>query len=162
MLEDLDLSAIHEENARELIQRLLNLVEQLAADLRDAQAENQRLRDENNHLKGEQGKPQVKGNVKARESQESFIGEERQVKRQRHSGARRRRSRWTGSRSCGWRQRRCQGMRSSRDIRMFVVQDILLKTDNVRFLEEKYYSPSQKKTYQARVPRGYEGGFGRE
>jgi cell division protein FtsB len=53
MLEDLDLSAIHEENARELIQRLLNLVEQLAADLREAQAENQRLRDENNHLKGE-------------------------------------------------------------------------------------------------------------
>ena len=36
MLEDLDLSAIHEENARELIQRLLNLVEQLAADLREA------------------------------------------------------------------------------------------------------------------------------
>jgi len=38
MLEDLDLNAIHEENARELIKRLLNLIEQLSADLRDARA----------------------------------------------------------------------------------------------------------------------------
>ena len=84
MLEDLDLSAIHEENARELIQRLLNLVEQLAADLREAQAEIQRLRDENNHLKGEHGKPQVKGNVKAGERQDHSSEKERQVKRRRH------------------------------------------------------------------------------
>jgi len=33
MFEDLDLNAIHEENARELIERLLNMVEQLSADL---------------------------------------------------------------------------------------------------------------------------------
>jgi len=37
-------------------------VEKLSADLRDAQIENQRLRDENNRLKGEQGKPKIKGN----------------------------------------------------------------------------------------------------
>jgi len=30
--------------------------------LRDAQIENQRLRDEVNRLKGEQGKPKIKGN----------------------------------------------------------------------------------------------------
>jgi hypothetical protein len=34
MFEDLDLNAIHEENARELIERLLNMVEQLSGDLR--------------------------------------------------------------------------------------------------------------------------------
>ena len=53
MLEDIELSAIHEENARQLIRRLLNLIEKLSADLRDKQAEIQALRDENNHLKGE-------------------------------------------------------------------------------------------------------------
>ena len=63
MVENLDLSQIQDENARELIGRLLNLVEKLSADLRDAQAENQRLRDENNRLKGEQGKPKIKGNT---------------------------------------------------------------------------------------------------
>jgi hypothetical protein len=38
-----------------LIERLLNMVEQLSGDLRDAQAETQRYRDEINRLKGEQG-----------------------------------------------------------------------------------------------------------
>jgi len=41
-----------------------------------------------------------------------------------------------------------------------VVQDILLTTDNVRFRKEKYYSASKKKTYLAKLPRGYEGQFG--
>jgi len=38
-----------------------------------------------------------------------------------------------------------------------VVQDILLKTDNVCFLKEKYYSPSLGCTYLAELPSGYEG-----
>ena len=46
MIDDIDLSRIQDENARELVERLLNLVEKLTADLRDAQAEIQRLRDE--------------------------------------------------------------------------------------------------------------------
>jgi hypothetical protein len=57
MLEDIDLNSIQDENARQLIVRLLNLIEAVTTDLRDAQAENQRLRDESNRLKGEQGKP---------------------------------------------------------------------------------------------------------
>ena len=63
MFDDIDLTGIQDENARQLIQRLLNLIEKVSADLRDSQAENQRLRDENNRLKGEQGKPKVKANT---------------------------------------------------------------------------------------------------
>lgn len=63
MLDNLDLDSIQDENARELIRQLLNLMEQLSADLRDAQVENQRLRDEVNRMKGEQGKPNIKGNL---------------------------------------------------------------------------------------------------
>ncbi len=55
MITDLD-------GAREAIRRLLNLVETLSADLRTAQEEIQQLRDENNHLKGELGKPDIKPN----------------------------------------------------------------------------------------------------
>ncbi len=53
MLDDLDLSSITDEGTRDVVARLLNLIETLANDLRDAQAEIQRLRDENNRLKGE-------------------------------------------------------------------------------------------------------------
>jgi len=41
-----------------------------------------------------------------------------------------------------------------------VVQDLIIKTDNVRFKREKYYSPSMKKTWLGEVPVGYEGDFG--
>jgi len=42
---------------------LLNQIEELSASLRNARAEIQQLRDENNRLKGEQGKPKIKANV---------------------------------------------------------------------------------------------------
>lgn len=43
-----------------------------------------------------------------------------------------------------------------------IVQDIVIKTDNVLFKKEKFYSPSNKKTYIAELPPGYEGEFGPE
>ena len=41
-----------------------------------------------------------------------------------------------------------------------LVQDIVLKTNNVCFLKEKYYSPSTHRTYLAKLPAGYDGQFG--
>lgn len=41
-----------------------------------------------------------------------------------------------------------------------IVQDIIIKRDNIRFRKEVYYSPSGHKTFTAEVPLGYEGGFG--
>ena len=78
MLADLDLSAIQDECARALIVRLLNLIEDQAADLRTAQEELQRLRDENNRLKGEQGKPAIKPNKEAPPTDHSSECERRQ------------------------------------------------------------------------------------
>src|SRR3970040_1461397 len=87
MLDNLDLNAIQDGNARQLIRRLLNLIEQLSADLREAQVETQRLRDENNRLTGEQGKPTIKPNTpKAPPSHHSSEKERRQA-RQRHKSS---------------------------------------------------------------------------
>lgn len=55
MLDDLDLSSITDERTRTLIVRLLNLMDDLSSDLRDAQAEIQRLRDETNRFEGRAG-----------------------------------------------------------------------------------------------------------
>ena len=41
-----------------------------------------------------------------------------------------------------------------------VVQDIVVKTDNVLFRKEKYYSPTTGKIYLAKLPQGYEGQLG--
>ena len=63
MLNDLYLNAIEDEIVRQLIWRLQILIDQLPADLREALAENQHLRDEVNRLKGEQCKPKIKANT---------------------------------------------------------------------------------------------------
>ncbi|MCX6055094.1 MAG: hypothetical protein NTZ74_09315, partial [Chloroflexi bacterium] len=85
LLDNLDLNAIQDENARELrIRQLLNLVEKLSADLRDSQVENKRLRDEVNRLKGEQGKPKVKENSLKSPPTDHSSENERHQSRQRH------------------------------------------------------------------------------
>jgi len=78
MLDDLDLTRITDEHTREQVVRLLNLIETLAADLRAAQAEIQRLRDEINRLKGEQGKPDIKAGAKPTPTDHSSELERRQ------------------------------------------------------------------------------------
>lgn len=160
MFENIDFSAILEEKTRELVKRLLNFIEQLSSSLREARADIQRLRDEVNRLKGEQGKPKIKANVEAEAPKNHSSEKERHKPRKR------------------------QGQKKTATIVLDreevlkvdhavlptdaifkgyeenVVQDILLKTDNVRFLKEKYYSPSLGRTYLAELPSGYAGQFG--
>jgi hypothetical protein len=57
MLNDLDLTTIPVEGTRRAIRELLNLVETLAL-------ENRGLRDELNRLKGEQGQPTIRSQIK--------------------------------------------------------------------------------------------------
>lgn len=45
-------------------------------------------------------------------------------------------------------------------LEVVIVQDIKIITDNVKFEREAYYSASQKKTYLAPLPLGYNGQFG--
>ena len=41
-----------------------------------------------------------------------------------------------------------------------VVQDVVIKTDNVLFKREIFWTPSQQKTYIGKIPVGYEGDYG--
>lgn len=160
MLENIDLSGIKEANARQLITELLNLIEKLSADARDYQAENQRLRDEINRLKGEQGKAKTKSNTSKRIASDHSSEKERH-KRKRHK---------KNSKNVDLKISREEIVEIDRatlpaDAQLkgyeeVVIQDLLLKTENVRFRKQKYYSASQGKTYLAELPRGYEGQYG--
>ena len=160
MFDNLDLTSIQDENARELIGRLLNLVEKLSADLRDAQAEIQGLRDEVNRLKGEQGKPKIKGNTAKPPVEDQSSEKERRKTRQRHKS----------SKKAGIHIDREQKLEVDKGIlpedaefkgyEDVVVQDIKLGTDNVLFHKEKYYSPTTHQSYLAELPHGYSGQYG--
>jgi regulator of replication initiation timing len=161
MFEDLDLNAIQEENAREVVKRLLNTIEQLSGAVQELRAENQRLRDENNRLKGEQGKPNIKGNRSGGAPPPDHSSEqERHKRRQRHK-----RSKKTDVHIDREEVLKVDLVRLPADAEYkgceaVVVQDLQLHPNNVRFYKEKYYSASQHKSYLAELPPGYEGQFG--
>src|SRR6266850_272185 len=160
MLEDLDLSSIADERARELVQQLLNVLEDVMAALRAAQAENQRLRDELNRLKGEQGAPTIKPNTPQPPPKNHSSEQER---RQPKTWSKRRKTdRISIDRAQVVEVDRaglppdavCKGYED------VVVQDVIFRTDNVLFHKEKFYSPSQHQTYLASLPPGYRGQCG--
>jgi len=160
MLEDLDLHSIADDRARELVRQLLNLLEGVMADLRAAQAEIQRLHDEINRLKGEQGQPTIKPNTP-------------QPLPKDHSSEQERRTPQTWSKG-----RKTDHIPIDREqvvhvdpahlppdaVRKgyedVVVQDVIFRTDNILFHKEKFYSPSQQQTFLAPLPQGYSGQFG--
>jgi hypothetical protein len=161
MFENLDLSGIHEENARTLVEMLLNQIEELSADLRQARITIQQLRDEINRLKGEQGKPDIKANLPKPDAKTDHSSEkERHQSRERHKKSKKasivinREDVATVNREVLPADAIFKG---HQDV---VIQDISLRTDNVLFHKEVYYSPSQHKTYMAVLPAGYEGQFG--
>src|SRR5688500_17616827 len=117
MFDDLDLTGIQDDRARQLIVRLLNLLEDVTADLRDAQAEIQRLRDENNRLKGEQGKPTIKASLpKSPQWTTRPSGNDGNPARGRRA-ARTRRSASTGNKCWQSTRRSCLRMPSSKGTR---------------------------------------------
>src|SRR6266498_2217370 len=161
MFEDIELNAIQEENAREVVKRLLNTIEQLSGAVQELRAENQRLREENNRLKGEQGKPNIKGNKSGGVPPLDHSSEqERHKRRQRHK-----KSKKTDVHIDREEVLKVDAVRLPADAEYkgweaVVVQDLQLHPNNVRFYKEKYYSASQHKTYLAELPPGYAGQFG--
>lgn len=162
MLEELDLSQIQDEGARQVIIRLLNLVERLSADLREAQQENQRLRDVIAQLKGEKGKPQIPPNASSGNRKYSSEQERKKPKA-------------PGAESQAPKQERVRIDREEilkvdpallpedaqfKGYEEVMVQELIVQTDNVRYHKEKFYSPSRQKTFLAEMPAGYQGQFG--
>src|SRR5579862_2119400 len=160
MLEDLDLSDVQDPvTARRLVERLLDLVEQLSADLAAVKAENQRLRDENNRLKGEQAKPRILPSKRAKQDQSSEQ-ERRETPKT-------------------WCKRAklpdlpidrvevCRLDRSTlpddavlKDYQEHTVQELVLQPETILFRRERYEAASTGQNYTAPLPPGYAGEFG--
>ncbi len=160
MLEDLDLHSIADEQARELVRRLLNLLEDVRADLRAAQAEIQRLRNEINRLKGEQGQPTIKPNMPQPPPKDLSSEQERRTPKAWSKGRKTDRIPIDREQVVAVDPARLPPDAVFKGYEDVVVQDVLFRTDNVLFRKEKFYSPSQHTTYMASLPPGYRGQFG--
>jgi hypothetical protein len=160
LLDALDLSAIQDPHARQAIRLLLNLVEELKQENRSLRDENQRLRDENNRLKGEQGKPKLKPNTPKAPAPDYSSEPERRQPKQRGRRGKRELVRIDREHLLSVDPAILPPDAEFKDYVEVVVQDLVVHTDNVLFRKEKFYSPSQGKTYLAELPPGYRGEFG--
>jgi hypothetical protein len=160
MFDEIDLSNIQDENARQLIIRLMNLVEAVTTELRNAQVEIQRLRDEINRLKGEQGKPKIKPNT-PKPPQKNYSSEkERRKSKPRQKQAKKDKLEIHREQTLTVDQASLPADAEFKGYEDVVVQEVIFQAENICFHKEKYWARSLGHTILAPLPLGYEGQYG--
>ena len=163
---------IQDEGVREAILALFTIIELDAETIRQLREEILDLRDENNRLKGEQGKPKI------RPGKSTYVSKERGGNEGKKKNISSEKERAEGKSLGRKRKKKKDHIKIDRtwiceiDKNLLppdaefngyaesTVQDLIIHTDNVLFRKELYYSASEKKTYMAKVPAGYEGEYG--
>ena len=157
MLENFDPNTIADESVRQVVFYLMNLVEKLSAKVQEQAEEIERLGEENNRLKGEQGKPKIKANTSARELSSE---KERRESKPHHKENKQTKIRIDRVEVVKVDQERLPPDAQFKGYEEVIVQDIEFRTETIEFRKEKYYSPSHQQTYLAELPAGYQGQFG--
>ncbi len=148
------------EGAQEAIVLMLNLVEEVKQENDQLRETIQRLRDEINRLKGEQGKPDIKSNKKKGKGEDYSSEKERRKRKKWQKGSKLDKVKIDREQVLHVDQSELPEDAVFKGHEAVVVQDLKIETDNICFLKEKYYSPSEQKTWLAPLPAGYEGEFG--
>jgi Transposase IS66 family len=154
------IESIADDNVRSIIRTLLNLVEALVSENEQLRAENQQLRDENNRLKGEQGKPTIRKQTNGLKN----FSSEKERKRKKKNDKRNRKKKKDRIKIdrvefCEINKHSLPPDAEFKGYHDVIVQGIIIKTDNVKFRREVFYSPSLQKTFIAELPAGYNGEF---
>jgi len=153
------IDAITDINAKVVIKVLLNLIEHLTQELDTLEETNEKLHDEINRLKGEQGKP----NVRPQADKKDISSEkDRKPKKKKKAKSKNKKNKIVINRTvkCAINQERLPDDAIFKGYQSVVIQDLDIKTDNIKFRKEVYYSPSMRKTFIAHLPKGYQGEFG--
>ncbi|BAY81756.1 hypothetical protein NIES267_72060 (plasmid) [Calothrix parasitica NIES-267] len=160
LLQTIDTREIADESMRRTVEILLNLIEQQQLEIKELREENQKLRDENNRLKGEEGKPDIKANKKKGFKNDHSSEKERKTPAEHHKRSKNETVKIDREEIVTYPKEKLPADAEFKGYEEVIIQDILLKTDNVLFRKQKYYSPQTGKTYLASLPDGYDGEFG--
>lgn len=154
----------------DIVKKLLNLVERLIAENAEQKIELQKQCDEINRLKGEQGRPDIKAN-KRKDGDISSEAERKQAETDANDESvedaddkkkRKREPKLPNIKID--REQICPldktGLPDDLVFKYYldvVVQNIIIKTDNVKYRRAAYYSPSKKKYYYGALPDDVRG-----
>jgi hypothetical protein len=156
---DFNIEEIEDSRLKEIFRKWMNYSEAQASEIKELKEENQKLKDEINRLKGEQGKPSIRKQTQGK----SDISSEKERKEEKKK---KKRMKKVGNIDVH-RTQICQVDKSIlpsdaifKGYEPTVIQDILILPNNTEFKREIYYSPSLNKTFLASLPKGYSGEFG--
>lgn len=142
---------------KEVFMVLLNIVEDLSTENKEIKTENQKLKDEISRLKGEKGKPEIKPSSQSDTSDDDK--KDNDPKPSTREGKRGKKDKIKIS-----REKKMPIDKSTlppdaeyKGTRAVIVQDIKIEVDNIEFVIERYYSPSQNKVYESELPPEYKG-----
>ena len=137
---------------KKLFLLLLNRIELLAQENQLLRRENQLLKDEIAHLKGEKGKPKIPPNVPPKEKSPKTVKQKKRLKSSKNLKIKIDREVHIGI---------DKSILPSDAVyigeRKVVTQDIVIKTDNVAYYLQRYYSRSLKKVFEAELPEDVKG-----
>ena len=129
---------------------LFNVIEKMAATNHKLSEENQKLKDELNSLKGEKGKPKIKPNSKKKDNNKLSFLDKNKKKHKKESKKNKilvnREEVIKVDKSCLPADAEFKGYKTK------TIQNIQIKTDNVLYKMECYYSKSENKAYYGKLP----------
>lgn len=137
---------------------LLQIITKLTIRIHNLEEENQelknliqKLKNEIRRLKGEKGRPVIKSSLPDNPPTTKKKPRSRKWKKSRKTITVTRRVRLPINKELLPKDARYKGTRK------VVIQDLRIELDNVEFELERYYSAREGKTYESRLPPGYEG-----
>lgn len=154
----IDLDGVADPAIRQVIVLLFNLVEETSLDNDRLRAKVQALLDEVARLKGEQGKPNVRGKTRSDISSE----EERKTepKPRKAKGSKNRRLKVTRTEIVPIDPSTLPADAVPKGYETSIVQELVIIREVIELKRETYYSPSLRRSFTAPMPAGYDGSFG--
>ena len=133
------------------ISTLLNVVGDLIQEVRNLREENQTLKDEIRKLKNEKGKPNIKGNKKSKNSLETSSEKERKDHKLHKKTKKKENLKIHRTEVRQLDKNILPSDAQFKGYKDIIIQNIKVIPDNICFKLEQWYSPSEKKTYQASI-----------
>lgn len=153
----IDPATIADPALRAVITTMMNHIDALEERVRQQKEEIQRLRDENNRLRGEQGQPIV---LPSKPPQDLSSDTERAERLPRPPRRGPRAVRITDERRLPIDPTSLPPDAVFKGYQPVIVQDLVVQAQGIRFLREKWYAPSSRRSYLAPLPPGFRGHFG--